>query len=94
MTNIALHVGDTGTELRNVVKDQDGNIVDLTSATAVYMVFTKPDLTVAQVTGFVSGGGSDGIVRYLTLAGTLDQEGTKDERERPGSERRGNHRAR
>ena len=70
-----IHVGDIGTTFQITVNDQDGP-VDLTSVDAMYILFRKPNDTLLQVTPVFVNTGSDGLIKYVTQAGDLDQYGT------------------
>lgn len=70
-----IHVGDIGTTFQITVKDQDGP-VDLTNVDEMYVLFKKPDDSFVQVTPVFVNTGSDGIIKYVTQAGDLDQYGT------------------
>jgi hypothetical protein len=70
-----IHVGDIGTTFQITVNDQNGP-VDLTSVDAMYVLFRKPDNAFLQVTPVFVNTGSDGLIKYVTQAGDLDQYGT------------------
>lgn len=70
-----IHVGDVGTAFLLTIKDQDGAIVDISDATTLSVVFTLPDKTSTTKTGETYTDGTDGIVRYVTIAGDLSQAG-------------------
>ncbi len=65
---------DKGISIRLRVKDDDGNIVDLSAATVEFN-FYKPDRTVSTVTATNINDGTDGIVGYTTVDGFIDQVG-------------------
>lgn len=76
-------VGDIGTAVDITVVEQDPSdptntktiSVDVSAATLIYMKFQRPDTTgFTRVAGFKTDG-TDGIVRYVTVAGDLDQPG-------------------
>lgn len=69
---VQVQLGDVGTAFDVSVYDQDGNLMDLSTATALYVIFLKPDGTnmVASATN-----PSTGKVRYVTRTGDLDQVG-------------------
>lgn len=82
-----VHVGDVGTEFRAQVKDQDGAVVDVSSAIVRQLKFRKPDGTVI-VRAALSGSASDpaktgalgwmyyiGVLGDVTLAGVWVQQG-------------------
>lgn len=73
MTTKRIHIGDTPT-FRHVIKDQDGAIVDIGTAT-IEMVFRKPDGTPAVKSASLTGDGSDGKMEYKGDTSFLDDEG-------------------
>lgn len=70
-----IHVGDVGTEFVAVIRDEAGQIVHLGPASERLIRFRKPDGTVAEHPAELVTDGSDGQMRYRTVAGDLDQEG-------------------
>jgi hypothetical protein len=68
------HVGDVGTIFEGTFYD-GGVIVDISAATTKEILFRKPDGTVVTKTGTFSTDGTDGKLRYTTIAGDLDQAG-------------------
>lgn len=69
-----VHVGDVGTEFRILVKDGD-TVVDLSTATITQIIFRKPDLQQLVVNADFYTDGTDGIIKYNTIDGDLDQSG-------------------
>ncbi len=75
MSKKEIHVGDIGTVFERTVKDQDGNVVDVSTATTKDFIYTKSDGSkVTKDTEFTNDG-SDGKLRYVTIADDLDIEG-------------------
>jgi hypothetical protein len=70
-----IHVGDIGTTFQITVNDQNG-VVDLSSVDHMYVIFGKPDNAVLTVTPVFVNDGRDGLIKYVTQAGDLDQIGT------------------
>jgi hypothetical protein len=70
-----IHVGDVGTEFRIVIKDDNDSIVDLSTATFLEIVFSKPDGTRNAVSPSLYTDGTDGIIKYNAAVGDLDQAG-------------------
>ena len=69
-----IHEGDVGTSLELEVVEQ-GLVLDISAATNLKMRFQKPSgATVDQAASFVTDG-SDGLIRYVTQAGDLDESG-------------------
>lgn len=71
-----IHKGDKGVVLVVTFYDEDGDALDVSSATTIEMHFKKPDGETAVVTAAYVSDGSDGQLEYTTLAATLDQAGT------------------
>jgi hypothetical protein len=70
-----IHIGDVGTVLTFTVKNQAGVVVNLSTATQHDLIFRKPDGTVLSKTGAFVTDGSDGKIKYVTVAGFLDLAG-------------------
>ena len=69
-----VHKNDVGTIFRVTLKD--GNtVVDLSSATALYFLFKRPDGTSIQRTAVYYTNGADGIIQYTMVSGDLSQDG-------------------
>lgn len=71
-----IHLGDIGTAFRLTILDCSGTPVDISAASAMEVIFRKPDSTVVVQTGVFYTDGTDGIVQYVTIANDLDQTGT------------------
>ena len=70
-----IHVGDVNTQLTVTVKDGTST-VNISSATAKYLVLKKPDGTTLQKnTSFVTDG-TDGQMQYTTVSGDITSCGT------------------
>lgn len=69
--------GDVGTNIDVTIKE-DGTAIDVSTATDISFIFRMPDGTVKTKTGTFKTDGSDGIVRYTTIADDLDQAGAID----------------
>lgn len=70
-----IHVGDIGTAFDVTLYDGD-DVVDLTGYTSLIFNFIKPDGTCMPKTAVPKTDGTDGILRYITIIGDLDQAGT------------------
>ena len=70
-----IHVGDIGTEFRITILDDDNTIVDLSSASIIEIIFLKPDGSRNVVSAELYTDGTDGIIKYNTVSGDLDQSG-------------------
>lgn len=75
MARQEVHLGDIGTSFRATVMDQDGTVVDISSATRT-MKFLKPDRTVIEKPAALVTDGTDGQMEYVTVSGDLDMRGT------------------
>lgn len=69
-----IHEGDIGTKLLITVTD-DGEVVDISSATAKDIFIKKPDGTILSRSGTLETDGTDGKMYYITIAGDLDKAG-------------------
>lgn len=54
------------------VRDQDGNIVDLSAASLKNIILVKPDRTKMTKTADFYTDGSDGKIKYVSVANDLD----------------------
>lgn len=69
------HVGDIGTAIEFTFTDEDDAVIDLAAASTLEATLHKPDGATVTKTLALKTDGSDGIARYLTLAGDFDQAG-------------------
>ena len=70
-----IHIGDIGTIFEVALFD-DVTPVDISSATAMKIIFTKPDKTRVENTAAFSSDGTDGKIKYTVSQATeLDQKG-------------------
>lgn len=69
-----IHVADIGTVFKVTVKDGT-SIVDVSSSTTKEIHFGKPDGTSLIGTAVFETDGTDGIIKYTTIANDLDQDG-------------------
>lgn len=70
-----IHEGDIGTKLLITVTD-DGQIVDISSATSLSIFIKKPDGTILTRVGVLETDGTDGKMYYITVSGDLDKAGS------------------
>jgi len=75
MASDEIHVGDVGTVFEITIQD-GSTIVDLTGYTKVDIILKKPEAVKETKVGVVDGDPTTGIVRYTTITGDLDTEGT------------------
>lgn len=76
MANV--HKNDVGTAFDfTVIDDSDGGVVDLSLCPTREATFVKPDGTVlGPKTCTLITDGTDGRMRYVTIAGDIDQSGS------------------
>ena len=67
-----VHLNDIGTEFRATLKDQDGVVVDISTASTRTMKFRKPTGVTVTKTAALFGTGTDGKMKYLSITGDLD----------------------
>jgi hypothetical protein len=70
-----IHQNDIGTVFELTITDQDAAVVDISSAGTRQIVFKRPDGSVFTKTATLVNTGTDGKMKYVTLAGDLDQPG-------------------
>ena len=70
-----IHEGDIGTKLLITVTD-DGQVVDISSATSLSIFIKKPDGTILTRVGVLETDGTDGKMYYITVSGDLDKAGS------------------
>lgn len=74
---ITFRLNDIGNEIKVRINKDDcsGNVENVSSATVITFYIIKPNGTVLTKTGVLDTDGTDGIVKYTTIAGDLDQVG-------------------
>ena len=76
MSHAQHFVGDIGTAFTLTVQDQDCAPVDLSTQTSLAVLFLRPDgVGFERAASVVNAPGTDGVLRYVTVAGDLSQEG-------------------
>ncbi len=70
-----IHVNDIGTSLIITVKE-NGNAVNLSPTTSIDLLLMGPNDTTATKTASFLNDGTDGKIRYQTVAGDLTIAGT------------------
>lgn len=76
MTDTIIHVGDVGTIIRLTITEADGTTaVDVSGATVKTFYFLKPTGTKINKTAVFDSDGTDGKLKYTTLAGDIDTVG-------------------
>lgn len=70
-----IHINDIGTVFQVTIKDENEDIVDISSATVKNLIFQKPDgSTITKSASFVTDG-TDGLIKYTTVSGDIDSYG-------------------
>lgn len=69
-----IHVNDVGTQLVVTVLD-DGAVVDISTATEIYILLRKPDGVTYTKTASLYSDGTDGKMEYTTEADDLNAAG-------------------
>lgn len=69
------HVGDHGTVFAIVCRDQNNQVIDISDATALKILFKKPDGTTFSKTASFTTDGTDGSLQCSTTRTELDTEG-------------------
>lgn len=77
MTDNGIHVGDTGTIFLLAITDLSvpPRVVNLVGATLMEMTLVRPDGTKFVVAATFSTDGTDGVIKYVTQSGDLNQAG-------------------
>ena len=72
-----LQVGIIGTSIRVTIRDQDGTVVDLSTTSTRQLYLKKPEPIGSTLikTASLVGGGTGGIMEYLTISGDIDTPG-------------------
>jgi len=60
------HVGDVGTVLKYQCLKQDGNVLDVSTASTIQITFVRPDKSRLTVNASLVTNGQDGWVQYVT----------------------------
>lgn len=74
--SVEIRKDDIGTVFEFTIKDQDNQVLDISGATKLEMVFLKPDRqTTVTKTAVFTTDGTDGKMRYTAETGFLDTVG-------------------
>lgn len=71
----SIHVGDVNTELVVAMADEQGVPIDVSAAAVRTIRLRKPAGTVLSKTAVNDTTGTNGLIRYDTIAGDLDAAG-------------------
>lgn len=69
-----IHVDDIGTPFRATIKDENDEVVDVSTASVTF-IFKKPNGTTVNKTGSFVSDGTNGQVQYVTVDGDLNIHG-------------------
>ena len=72
---VAVVTTDIGTKFRAVIKDQNGKIVDVSSASTLELIFKAPSGKVDTFVATKVNPGSNGEIEYKTKAGEVNEAG-------------------
>jgi hypothetical protein len=75
MSSGEVHQNDIGTDIVITVKDENGVVVDISTASVLSIIMQKPNNTKVTKTAAKVGTGTDGKMHYVTLINDLDQAG-------------------
>lgn len=76
MADTIIHNGDVGTIIRlTITENDDTTAVDVSGASVKTFYFLKPDGTKINKTAVFNTDGTDGKLKYTTLAGDIDTVG-------------------
>jgi hypothetical protein len=68
-----VRLGDIGTIFQATLVDaDDGSAIDVSLATTQEFIYKKPDDTKVTKTTVFASGGTDGVIRYVTVLDDLD----------------------
>jgi len=71
-----IHEGDIGTQIRVTIQDRNSTAINISDATATYIIFKKPDgSTVTKTAAFLTDG-IDGKIRYTSVSGDFNTVGS------------------
>jgi len=70
------HIGNIGTDFQVTITDCNGTAIDISDADTMNIIFKKPSGATLTKTAIFVTDGSDGVVRYLTVDGDIDEIGT------------------
>jgi hypothetical protein len=70
-----VRLGDIGVIFKVRIRNEDGNIENLTTASTKQLIFRKPDGTSETKNASFSTDGSDGYIQYISKEGDLDVKG-------------------
>ena len=75
MASGEIHKGDIGTILEFTITDQDGVVVDVSSASTKQIFLRSPYGKILTKTAAFTTTGGDGKIKYVTISGDIDAPG-------------------
>ena len=74
--NIYLHKGDVGTPIvLTLLSHKTNAAIDVSAAIEISFLFEKPSGDTMQKAGSFYTDGSDGMIKYVTVEGDIDEDG-------------------
>lgn len=70
-----IRVGDTGTKFLVTVKDENGDVKDVSTAGTLELIFQKPNGDILTKTASFDSDGTDGKIYYTTSSEDVDKAG-------------------
>jgi hypothetical protein len=71
----SVRLNDVGTVFKVTIKDPEGNIVDVSSASTKQFIFKKPNRSLFNKNASFFTDGTDGVLTYTTTSGVIDAIG-------------------
>ena len=72
---VAVVTTDVGTRFRAVIKDQNGEIVDVSGANILELIFKAPSGEIKTFNATLVNDGTDGEIECITEAGDINEPG-------------------
>jgi hypothetical protein len=72
---MTMRVGDIGTTFESTITDETGAAVNIASASTKTLTFRKPSGKVVPQTAVLVNTGTDGKMKYVAVAGDIDETG-------------------
>jgi hypothetical protein len=68
------HIGEIGLEIQFQLLDENGSILDVSGTTVTILIHKPSGVYISKSASFLTDG-SDGLIRYATQSGDLDESG-------------------
>jgi len=72
---MSIHCNDIGTIFRCTIYDENGDIVDISTASGIYIIFKLPNFTSTIKTASFYTDGTDGVLQYIAESGDISLSG-------------------